>query len=319
MYIMKLIPAGKDYLWGGNKLKEKYGKKLDLEPLAETWEFSSHPDGLSVIENGELKNKTLLEVFDLYPELFGKNASKEKFIPILVKLIDAKNRLSVQVHPNDDYALKFENQNGKNEMWYILEATEGAKLVYGFEYDMTPELIKKSIQDGTIEKHLHFEQVKKGDVFFIPAGTVHGIGEGIVLAEIQENSNVTYRLYDYDRVDRDGNKRKLHIDKAIDVLNLKAFNGKVCQSKLIEFTPNCSVEQLCTFSKFSVQKYSLKGRLDYSAYKDAFSVLLIIDGHGIFSFNNEKLEIQKGDCFFIPAGIKDFQIYGDLELIRVNC
>lgn len=319
MHILKLKPIGKDYLWGGTKLKENYGKNFDMNPLAETWEFSTHPDGLTLVENGNFKGKTLLEVFKSNPELFGDKFKDKKDLPILVKFIDAKNKLSVQVHPNDDYALKFENQNGKSEMWYVLEAEENARLVYGFEHNVTPDILKKSLADGSVEKHLHFEPVKKGDVFFIPAGTVHGIGEGIVVAEIQENSNVTYRVFDYNRVDKNGKKRELHVDKALKVLNMNAFSGKTCQSKLIKYSQNIAYEHLCNCNYFDVHKYTIKGKLNLNVKYDEFSIILCVNGKGGIISGEDNLEINKGDCFFVSTGFEEVMIYGDIEILKINC
>ena len=205
MEILKLQPAGKDYLWGGTRLRDEYGKKIDLTPLAETWECSVHPDGPSIVANGPHKGKTLAEVLRLHQEYLGSKV-KNGELPILVKFIDAKKDLSVQVHPDDEYAREHEADNGKTEMWYVIDAEEGASLVYGFQHKVTPKLLKKAIETGTLDKHLHKIKVRKGDVFYVPAGTVHGIGAGILIAEIQESSNVTYRVYDYNRVDKNGHE-----------------------------------------------------------------------------------------------------------------
>ena len=319
MYFIKLKPAGKDYLWGGTKLKTDYGKNIDLEPLAETWEFSTHLDGLSVVDNGEFKGETLLDFFKQNPNLFGDKFKELSDLPILVKFIDAKNKLSVQVHPDDDYALKNEKQNGKTEMWYVLEAEKGAKIVYGFEHDVTAEMIKQSLTDGSIEKHLHFENVKKGDVFFIPAGMIHGIGEGVVVAEIQENSNLTYRVYDYNRVDKNGNKRELHVDKALQVLKMKSFNGRIYQNKTITSTPSVLYENLCECQYFNVKRYVVRGTLEICVKNDSFNVLLCIGGNGIIKGKDSLLEIKKGECVLIPNGYDEINICGSLEFLKINC
>ena len=216
MEIMKLQPVGKDYLWGGTRLREEYGKRIDLTPLAETWECSVHPDGPSVIANGEFKGMTLTDVLKNHPEYLGTKVSNGE-LPVLIKFIDAKKDLSVQVHPNDKYAGIYEHQNGKTEMWYVLDAEEDASLVYGFQHKVTADIIRKAVATATLDRHLQKVGVHKGDVFFVPSGTVHGIGAGVLIAEIQESSNVTYRVYDYDRIDKNGMKRELHFDKAIKV------------------------------------------------------------------------------------------------------
>lgn len=222
MEIMKLTPTGKDYLWGGTRLRKEYGKKIDLNPLAETWECSVHPDGPSYVANGIYKGQTLAEVLSAHPEYLGTKVENGK-LPVLVKFIDAKKDLSVQVHPNDEYARAHEGDNGKTEMWYVIDADEGASLIYGFQHEVTEEILRKAIETGTLGKHLQKVPVHKGNTHFVPAGTVHGIGKGTLVAEIQESSNVTYRVYDYDRVDKNEKKRELHFDKAVQVMNMKVI------------------------------------------------------------------------------------------------
>jgi len=213
-YPLKMIPVFKDYIWGGTKLKESYNKKSDMPVIAESWEVSTHPDGLSRIANGEFAGKTLKEVlgFDL---------------PILIKFIDATDNLSLQVHPDDDYARAKEGDRGKNEMWYIAEAEPGAELILGFKEKLSEDELRELINSGNILSKVSHIPVKAGDCYCIPAGMIHAIGKGIVIVEVQQSSNVTYRVYDYDRRDDDGNPRQLHIDKAIDVLdtNLKAIKA----------------------------------------------------------------------------------------------
>ena len=192
-----LRPSGKDYLWGGERLKVEYDKNIDLSPLAETWECSGHPDGPSYAVNGELKGKSLAEIIQEHNEWLGTKCNPDNGLPILIKFIDAAKDLSVQVHPSDEYAKIYENgQNGKTEMWYVLEAEPGAKLVWGFEHKVTKEILQKNIESGSLSKDLHHVPVHKGDVFLIESGTVHAIGAGIILAEIQESANRTYRLSD---------------------------------------------------------------------------------------------------------------------------
>ena len=213
-----LKPAAKDYLWGGNRLNDDFSKGIDMHPLAETWECSTHPDGPSIVASGEHKGKSLIDVLKEHPEYLGTHPRTKDEMPILVKLIDAKQDLSVQVHPSDEYAQKYEHgQLGKTEMWYVLDATKGSQLVYGFKMNQDKDVVKKAIQNGTVEKYLQKVPVKKNDLFYIKAGTVHAIGAGALIAEIQESSNLTYRLYDYNRIDKSGNKRELHIDKGLAV------------------------------------------------------------------------------------------------------
>ena len=199
-----LRPAGKDYLWGGRRLNDDFTKGIDMDPLAETWECSTHPDGLSIVASGEFEGQTLAAVLEDHPEFLGIRHPDGK-LPLLVKFIDAKNDLSVQVHPNDAYAMEHENgQSGKSEFWYVLDAAKGAHLVYGLKRDCTEAEIRQAIADGTLTRHLQQVPIQKDDLFFIEAGTIHAIGAGALIAEIQENSNLTYRLYDYNRVGKDG-------------------------------------------------------------------------------------------------------------------
>ena len=210
-----LRPAGKDYLWGGKRLNDEYGKNIELSPLAETWECSTHPDGVSTVCCGTFDKMDLTAVIKAHPEYLGERHKGETTLPILVKLIDARKDLSVQVHPDEDYAkMKEHGQLGKTEMWYVLDAARDAKLIYGLRQDCTKKEMQKALAEGTVMKYLQKVPIHKDDLFFIPAGTIHAIGAGALVAEIQDSSNLTYRLYDYDRIGKDGKKRELHIDKA---------------------------------------------------------------------------------------------------------
>ena len=215
---VKLSPVFKDYLWGGTRLKTEFSKQSDMTPLAESWELSAHKDGQSTVAEGEYAGLTLTAYLDTVGrEVLGTNCEKYDYFPLLIKLIDAKGDLSVQVHPSDEYALEHEGEYGKTEMWYILDCDEGAALYYGFKEDTTREAYEAAIREGRLTDILNRVPVKRGDVFFIPAGTVHAIGAGILICEIQQNSNTTYRVYDYNRRDKDGNLRPLHVEKALAV------------------------------------------------------------------------------------------------------
>ena len=217
-----LRPTGKDYLWGGSRLNDEFCKDLPMEPLAETWECSTHPDGPSFAVGGEFDGQSLARILKAHPDFLGTHPNSADELPILIKFIDAKRDLSVQVHPTDAYAAAHENgQRGKTEMWYVLDAAKDAKLVYGLNRDVSAQTLRRSIADGTVEKYLQTVPIAENDVFFIEAGTIHAIGAGALIAEIQQSSNLTYRLYDYDRVDKNGRKRPLHVDKALAAANLK--------------------------------------------------------------------------------------------------
>lgn len=324
-YPFLLKPAGKDYLWGGNRLNEDFKKNIDMDPLAETWECSTHPDGQSYIASGEYTGKKLRDVLKKHPEFLGTHPKSNGDLPILVKFIDAKKDLSVQVHPDDEYAFKYENgQLGKTEMWYVLDATKDAALVYGFKYNMNKSDIKKSIKDGTIEKYLNKVSVKKGDLFYITPGTVHAIGAGALIAEIQENSNLTYRLYDYNRVDKNGKLRQLHIDKALDVLNVNAAKELKQTGRIFIHKNGLSSEFLFRCKYFEVYKENVNTQNIRQLYKfktssNSFHTLLCVDGCGIIMYDKESIPFFKGDCIFVPANSVEIRMHGIASFLNISC
>ena len=317
-----LKPAYKDYLWGGEKLKTEYHKETDLSPLAESWECSTHPDGtsLALIDQNEIP---LTEVLKRHPEILGTHPRTRDTLPILIKLIDAKKDLSVQVHPDDDYARIQEHGSlGKSEFWYVLEAEPGASLVYGFSQDVTEKQVRQGIADGTIRKYLQKVPVKRNDVFFVQAGTVHAIGKGIVIAEIQESSNLTYRLYDYNRRDRNGNLRELHIDKALDVLNLHSSAEPVQPMRLLNYQPGFASEFLTRCRYFQVERILLSAEAsEVSYYTDSssFEVLMCVQGQGVLKGKKLRIPFRKGDTIFVPADSEALSFSGKAELLGVNC
>lgn len=321
MEIMKLIPTGKDYLWGGTRLREEYGKQIDMTPLAETWECSVHPDGPSYVANGMFKGQTLSTVLKEHPGYLGTKVENGE-LPVLVKFIDAKKDLSVQVHPSDAYAKAHENDNGKTEMWYVIDADEGASLIYGFRHNMTEEILRKAVETGTLDKHLQKIPVHKGDTFFVPAGTVHGIGKGILLAEIQESSNVTYRVYDYNRVDKNGKKRELHFDKAVQVMNMKAEPNTRQKPRMVQYYSGCSRELLCRCKYFETERIQVTKGFAFSVMETSFQVLMCLDGYGeVQSMDTDykPVRFSKGETLFLPAGLGKCFVVGDTELIKVRC
>lgn len=307
--IIKLKPACKDYLWGGHKLVEKYGVEYDGKILAEAWELSAHPAGPSVIVNGKYAGKTLREYLDAEGlEVLGTHCRRFREFPILTKFIDAKDNLSIQVHPSNAYALKNEGQYGKTEMWYVLEAEPGAFLYYGFKKEISKEEFSARIKENTLLEVLNAVPVKKGDILFIESGTLHAIGKGILVAEIQQNSNVTYRIYDYGRVGADGKKRDLHIEKALDVTN---------RIPIVKSGENYPHVADCDY--FTVDKLNLDGKLTYRTQgtvdEKSFLSILILDGKGSISCKGENLEYKKGDSFFLSANSGDWQIEGTCDAL----
>lgn len=309
MSVLKLRPACKEYLWGGNKLIHDFHKKFEGEKLAETWELSCHPDGPSVIANGSWAGAALAEYVESCGiEVLGRNCRRFEEFPILVKFIDAKDDLSVQVHPDNSYALKNEGQYGKTEMWYIVDCKEGAFLYYGFAKEMEKEEFQRRIEDNALLEVLNKVSVQKGDVLFIEAGTIHAIGKDIVIAEIQQNSNVTYRVYDYGRVDGEGRQRNLHIEKALAVTNrIPLVRNKPVFPHLAE----------CDY--FTVDKLNLDGRMLKKAggtvSEDSFAHFLVVEGSGTIACGGEEADFKKGDSLFLPAGSGEFQVEGKCEAL----
>ncbi len=320
-----LRPEYKDYLWGGLRLKDDYGKNTDVDCLAESWECATHTDGQSVVGSGEFEGELLWDILRRYPEYIGTNLGAKKELPILIKLIDAKQNLSVQVHPNDEYAKIHEKgQLGKTELWYVLHADKGARLVYGFKRDISQGELRKMLQEGTIEKCLQYITVQKDDVFLIEAGTVHAIGKGIVVAEIQENSNITYRLYDYNRVDIDGKKRELHIEKALDVAKLSSCAEPRQPMRVLNYRNGYGLELLGRCKYFQVERLLLnteryRKMADFRTGSNSFNVLLCIDGCGVLFGEGLMIPFFKGDCIFIPAESIPLKLHGRAQLLSIGC
>lgn len=314
MYPFKLKAATKDYVWGGIKLKEFYSKEGAGDVIAESWEVSCHPDGPSVIGNGQYEGITLAEVLDANPGYRGKNCEKFPFFPILVKLIDAKSNLSVQVHPDDEYALKNENQFGKTEMWYVVECEKGAGVYCGFKEPVTKEKLRKSLEQGTVLELLNFVEVKKGDCLFIEAGTIHAICGGCVICEIQQNSSLTYRLYDYGRVDKSGKPRELHIDKAVAVTDA----SKVVMPNAETRELGDGVTRLASCKYFTTDKVLLNGSHMLKAGEDSFLTVTCVEGEGEYVYNGKRYAFATGDTYFLPAGIGEVEAQGNAELITAR-
>ena len=308
---IKLNSVCKEIIWGGNRLKNEYNKKSNLSNIAESWELTCRPDGMNTIVGGEFDGKTLEEYIEINGEAVV-SSEKQPFFPLLIKFIDAEDNLSVQVHPDDEYGLKNANSLGKTEMWYIIDAKEGAQLVYGLKEGVTNEEFSEAIKNGCVEEKLNYVDVKKGDVFFIPSGLVHAIGAGILLAEIQQNSNITYRVYDYNRVGKDGKPRELHVSDALNVI----VNRNQAEIEKIQFSTNVkNSNTLASCKYFNVEKFNIDGACEFSANAESFVSILCLDGDGILTHNGENYAITKGDSYFIPANLGDFSVSGSLEII----
>ena len=319
--IFLLEPAFKETIWGGNKLREKYRKSSELANIAESWECSVHPQGLSKVASGKYKGMYLRDVLAEHPEYLGNKIKSVDDFPFLIKFIDAREKLSVQVHPNDDYAKKYENGSlGKTEMWYVVEAESDAEIVYGFYDDISKQQLTDGTQNGDIEKYLNKVRTHPGDVFFIPAGTVHGIGAGNLIVEVQENSDLTYRLYDYDRVDTDGKKRTLHLHKALDVINYKKFTSIRQPMRLLSYRKNIFQENLCRCKNFSVDRFVIKTkkliRLDFT--NKEFNIVICIDGNCKIVFYDRIIFLNKGDSLFVSSIFSTLSLCGNMSCLIVH-
>lgn len=330
--IMKLEPAFKDNLWGGTKLRTVFGKKCDYDVIGESWELSAHPDGQSVIASGIFTGMYFGEFVEKYGhDVVGwKSSSLDRF-PVLIKFIDAKKDLSIQIHPDDDYALEIENEFGKNEMWYVVDCEPEAFLYCGLKKDSSKEEIRERIENNTITDILNKIEVHKGDCVMVKAGTIHAIGAGILICEIQQNSNCTYRMYDYDRKDKFGNKRELHIDKAIDVVDVKKYKPFISDNKDV---PE-GAEVLVSCKYFECYKYVLgsdaaeadhasdiedncyntenvrnTGKVNISVDAMSFRSVIVIDGSGKIAVGNNTMDYKAGDSFFVTAGEKVINLEG---------
>lgn len=303
MAILKLKPAFKDYIWGGRRLIDEYNKPYKGERLAETWEMSCHPDGPSVIVNGEHAGKTLAAYIEEQGKgTLGSNCQIFQDFPIMIKFIDAKDNLSIQVHPNNIYALEKEHQYGKTEVWYVLDAGPNAFLYYGFKRVISQEEFQERIANNTLLEVLNAVHVHKGDVFYIPAGTIHAICRDIVIAEIQQSSNVTYRVYDYGRLGVDGKPRQLHVEQAVQVTKLVPpkddynFGGHLVRS------PYFTVDQV-------------DGGYAGDCDDESFTSILVVDGAGQIVCGDEVLQIAKGDSLFLPADSGKFTLEGSAKVL----
>ncbi len=309
MAILKLRPGCMYYLWGGDRLIKEYGKVYEGDILAETWELSCHPAAPSHIAEGPYAGKTLREYIDREGKaVLGRKGAAFADFPILIKLIDARDNLSVQVHPGDDYALAREGEYGKTEMWYIMDAAEDAFIYYGFQKEISLEEFRLRIENDTLLEVLQAVPVKKGDSFFIEAGTIHAIGKNILVAEIQQNSNITYRVYDYGRVDKDGRKRQLHIEQALAVTKRQAAGNEATAHPHLAKCPYFTVDKLYLDGR-TLQR--LCGTVD----EESFLSLLFLTGEGRLINGMESLSFRKGECFFLPAGSGEYSIEGSCEVL----
>lgn len=315
LYPMKLLPYVSETIWGGRKLIEEYGVKTEKKNAAEGWMLSCHEAGASTVENGGFAGISLADVVKNNPELCGKNAEKFEEFPILIKFIDAMDNLSVQVHPTKEYCEKTGRGQSKTECWYIIDCDEDAHLILGFDNEITPEQFKNAIESGNLTDYVSKVPVKKGDFFFIESGTLHAICKGILLAEVQESSNTTYRIFDYNRVGNDGKPRELHVADGVAVTKLEKysqpdFSNPELDTDVRKLLADCPL--------FKVWKLDADGEFAANADENSFVSLLIMAGEGTLDCCGETLNLRKGDSIFIPANAGEYKLSGKMEIIETR-
>lgn len=318
LYPLKFTPILKDKIWGGTKLKSMFGKESMSEKLGESWELSGYIDNDSIANNGFLAGNNLSELIEIYMgELVGDKIHDEFGLsfPLLFKLIDSNDNLSIQVHPGDEIAAERHNSYGKTEMWYIIDAEPQAELIMGFSEDCSRDAYLKALNNGQIEKLLQKVPVSKGDVFFIPSGLIHSIGKGIVLAEIQQSSDITYRIYDYNRTDEQKNKRELHTEEALDVIRFEAIKTPKTDYKslLNEITPLVS----CDYFTTNMLRFNQAITRNYATL-DSFVTYMCLEGNFIIEYKSNKTFVNKGDTILIPACIDDLLLIPDNEAMLLE-
>lgn len=301
-------PIFKERIWGGEQLKS-FGYELPSAQTGECWAFAAHSNGQSIVKNGEFEGLTLGNLWENKRELLG-NTEGDRF-PLLTKILDAAQDLSVQVHPDDEYGLKHEGDLGKTECWYIIDCEEGAEIIYGHTAK-TREELTEMIQDGKWDEFLTKVPVKPGDFFFVPSGTIHAIGAGIVILETQQNSDTTYRVYDYDRRDNEGNLRELHIEQSIAVTTVPAVEPKI--QPAVKSADDMEITTFVESDYFTVHKWDLKGSAKMNQNKP-FQQVSVIEGTGWLVKDSERYEFKKGDHFLLPSGFGDYEVSGNAKMI----
>ncbi len=305
-------PIYKQVVWGGNNIKNFLSRKIEEKNIGESWEISAHSNGISQILNESFNNENLYELFNdksKRKEIFGNKCLEMDRFPILVKFIDAKENLSIQVHPDDEYARKYENDSGKNEVWYIMDCTENAKIVYGFKENIKQQNLKESIKD--IENNVKYVNVKKGDFISIQAGTIHAICGGMILCEIQQSSDVTYRVYDWNRIGLDGKPRQLHTEKALEVIKLDN------KTEVYNYSNFDNIINIYNSNNFNIDLINSKSNIIEHSNIDTFIAYIVLEGTGKVKTNNFEKDIQIGNVFLIPAELGEYTINGNMKLMKV--
>lgn len=313
---LKLHPCYKDYLWGGDRLRRDYHKTDAPDITAESWELAQRAEGVSAAEGGPLAGKTPDELAALDKDAFwGTDCAGMKNFPLLVKLIDARKDLSIQVHPSDETALREQGEAGKAEMWYIVDCDEGAAIYFGFSREITPEEFRRRAEDGTICQVLNRVPVQKGDTFFILPGTIHAICAGILIAEIQQNSNTTFRVYDYQRRGTDGQLRPLHLDRAAAVLNYAPLAARACAPRAVTAHEGYTAAELFACGYFSVERLDVRTAAALHCGGDSFRHLLCVAGEGAVIHGGVRYPLRQGDSYLLPAALGDCAVEGACRVL----
>jgi mannose-6-phosphate isomerase len=315
LYPLQFEPILKERIWGGTKLKTFLNKPITSNITGESWEISTVENDVSVVANGSLKGKSLNELINEFPEAVLGTKVYDQFgkqFPLLFKYLDAREDLSIQLHPNDELAKKRHNSFGKTEMWYVMQADTDAQLIVGFKEKSSPEEYIKNLNNKTLLTILDSKKVKQGDVFMLDTGTIHAIGAGIVIAEIQQTSDITYRVYDFDRVDANGKTRELHIDLALEALNYEKIQSQRFYSK----TENIANE-IVNCNYFTTNFIPLDGNIEIYKNQTSFTVYMCVEGDFKLTFDNESYSYEKGDTVLIPAAITDFQLSGKASILEI--
>ncbi len=315
LYPLQFEPILKERIWGGTKLKTYLNKPITSNITGESWEISTVENDVSVVFNGSLKGKSLNDLINEYPEaILGSKVYADfgKQFPLLFKYLDAREDLSIQLHPNDALAKKRHHSFGKTEMWYVMQADADARLIVGFKEKSAPEEYLQHIHDNTLVAILDSKKVKQGDVFMLNTGTIHAIGAGIVIAEIQQTSDITYRIFDFDRVDANGNKRELHVDLSLDAINYETIDAQKEYSK----TENVSNKVVhCNY--FTTNFLPLDGNITVSKQGTSFTVYMCVDGNFQLDLNGDSYAYQKGDTILLPASLTEFKLSGKASILEI--
>ncbi len=318
MKITKLKPFAVSTIWGGKKLMQDYGVKTDLENCAEAWMLSCFPDHECSAQGGEFDGLSLTKLIEVCgKEILGTKAQNFDDFPVLIKFIDAADDLSVQVHPDDAYAKQYNGGFGKTECWYIMDCEPGARIIYGFKNKITTEAFAKAIEENRVDEVVNYVEVKKGDFFLIEAGTLHAICKGILLAEVQQNSNITFRAYDYNRFDaRCNGPRPLHIKETLDVTLCEPPCPSIPTCCKVDKLDGATVTELLTCPLFSVRKAEITECYTAETDETSFAHLMVLDGNGKIECDDTVLDLTKGDGVFVPANAGSFTVSGSLTVLE---